>query len=46
MKIMASNPSKVLYTDSVLVSKTTKIWVEVYNKCDKGVKFVIIQFMH
>ena len=45
MKIMASNPWKALYIDTVLVSKTTKIWVEMYDKCDKGVKFVIIQFM-
>ena len=44
MKIMASNSLKVLYNKTVLVSKTTKMWVEVYDTCDKGVKFVIIQF--
>jgi hypothetical protein len=45
MKITASNSWKVLYNGTVLVSKTTKIWVGMYDKCDKGVKFVIIQFV-
>ena len=45
MKIMASNSWKVLYNGTVLVSQTTKIWVEVYDNCDKGVKIVIIQFV-
>ena len=33
---MANNSWKVLYNDTLLVSKTTKIWVEVYDMWQRG----------